>query len=234
MSSICFRSHGRGCCLAAGRIDAQIRPPRVPRAHSLDEAGGRRGVRVRRVRGGTGPAARDGRFRACVGDARERGGRGQGRVGRTRAVGSTASRSRPFRNRTNVRGKRRRAGDRGRLGACENTRRGASTPAHSRNTHLWACAGRASCALLVTRRLARRGLEAPRQFGSSEKTRFPEQYGARRVAVSAAVRLAVSLRDGEEDGENGARAEPREPAARLSDGGEAPAVALTGARACRS
>ena len=31
-----------------------------------------------------------------------------------------------------------------------------------------------------------------------------------------------------------ARAEPREPAARLSDGGEAPAVALTGARACCS
>ena len=30
------------------------------------------------------------------------------------------------------------------------------------------------------------------------------------------------------------RAEPREPAARLSDGGEAPAVALTGARACCS
>jgi hypothetical protein len=48
------------------------------------------------------------------------------------------------------------------------------------------------------------------------------------------VRLAVSIRDEEEDGENGARAKPREPAARLSDGGEAPAVALTGARACRS
>ena len=67
-------------------------------------------MRLRRARGGTRPAARRGGFRAWVGDAREWGARGQGRVGRVRAVGSTATSIAPVQE-SNVRGKRRRAGE---------------------------------------------------------------------------------------------------------------------------
>ena len=122
------------------------------------------------------------------------------------------------------------------------TRAAARRPRHTRETRTFGLA-RAEHRALCSSQGASRVVDwrhAPRQFGSSEKTRFWEVFiwrAACRGFGGSAVRgfhmiFATEKRAAAKTAR--ARAEPREPAARLSDGGEAPAVALTGARACCS
>jgi len=75
------------------------------------------------------------------------------------------------------------------------TRAAARRPRHTRETRTFGLA-RAEHRALCSSQGASRVVDwrhAPRQFGSSEKTRLERNiYGARRVAVSPAVRLALS------------------------------------------